>query len=116
MTQLDVFRNFRGHAADELLDFLNQALLLFPDDFKQRLKQVVDSLPREGDNMQKVLELVRAQWRGINSQKWVRIAVAGPTRTGKESLVKAIRSTPPTNCSIFSTKPCSCFPTISSSA
>ncbi len=92
MTQLDVFRNFRGHAADELLDFLNQALLLFPDDFKQRLKQVVDSLPREGDNMQKVLELVRAQWRDINSRKWVRIVVAGPTRTGKESLVKAIRS------------------------
>ncbi len=91
MTQLDVFRNLRGHASEELLDFLNQALLLFPDDFRQRLRQVVDSLPREGDNMQKVLELVRAQWRDLNSRQWVRIAVAGPNRTGKESLVKAIR-------------------------
>ncbi len=90
--QLDVFKNLRGQASPELLDFLNQVLVFFPLDFAYRLKQVVDALPRDGDNMQKVLELVRSQWRDINSQRWVRIAVTGPNRTGKESLVKAILS------------------------
>ena len=63
-----------------------------PEDVRFRLKQVIDSLSPEGDNMHKVLELVRSQWRGIQSDQWIQIAVAGSARTGKNSLINAIAS------------------------
>ncbi|MDA2933046.1 GTP-binding DUF697 domain-containing protein [Acidobacteria bacterium AH-259-D05] len=90
LAQPDVFANIRDWAPEDLLRFLDQIVILLPDELRFRLKQVMDSLSPEGDNMQKVLELVRSQWRGIQSQEWVQIAVVGPGRTGKSSLVSAI--------------------------
>jgi len=88
--ETDVFANLREWAPQELLRFLDQVVVLFPDQARYRLKQVVDSLPREGDNVHKVLELVRAQWRGLRSEEWVSVAVVGPAQTGKSTLVQAI--------------------------
>lgn len=88
---LDLFARLRGWAAPELIDFLNQMALLLPEELKYRLKQVMDSLPEEGDNMQKVLEVVRGQWKDIQYDQSIRIAVVGPARTGKSSLISAIR-------------------------
>ena len=87
----DVFRNLRTTAPTELLDFLNQVLLLFPDEFSYRVRQVIETLPEEGDNLQRVLEVVRAQWKHLQSDDWVEIAVVGPAQTGKASLVSTIR-------------------------
>ena len=87
----DCFEKLRGTAPDDLLDSLNQMLLLCPETFRDRVNQVVNLLPREGDNWQKVLELVRTQWEDIQSQDWVKIAVVGPSQTGKNALVGAIR-------------------------
>ncbi len=86
----DVFANVRDSAPDELLSFLDQITLFLPDGVKYRLKQVLDSLPPQGDNLQKVLELVRCQWKDLQTQEWVQIAVVGPAQTGKSSLVGAI--------------------------
>ena len=89
-TQQDVFTNIRDWAPENLLSLLDQVVLFLPEDVRFRLKRVIDSLSPEGDNTQKVLELVRAQWRGIQSNEWIQIAVAGSARTGKNSLIKAI--------------------------
>lgn len=89
-TSFDVFANLRGWASSELLNFLDQAIRLVPDDNKYRLKQVIDSIPREGDNLQKVLELVRSQWKDLRFDASFQIAVTGPARTGKNSLLRAI--------------------------
>ncbi len=90
MMQTAVFHNIRGFAPNELLNFLEQVVTFFPDHVRTRLHQVVDSLPRDGDNMQRVLELVRSQWRGIQSQDWVRIALVGPAQTGKTTIFHAL--------------------------
>ncbi|MFQ5738398.1 MAG: GTP-binding protein [Acidobacteriota bacterium] len=87
----DIFGKIRGDAPSELLDFFRQLLPFFPDEFKYRLKRVIDALPPEGDNMHKILDLVRSEWKDIQSQEWIRIAVVGPSQTGKTSLVAAIR-------------------------
>ncbi len=89
-TPPDVFANVRDSAPDELLSLLDQIALFLPEGVKYRLKQVLDSLPPEGDNLQKVLELVRCQWKDLQTQEWVQIAVVGPAQTGKSSLVGAI--------------------------
>ncbi len=89
-TSIDVFANLRGTAPPELLAFLDQLIMLFPEELRYRLKQVMDSLPRSGDNMQKVLEVVRHQWKDIQSEQWVQIAVVGPSKTGKTSLHETI--------------------------
>ncbi len=86
----DVFAKVRGWAPTEVLEFLDQVLLFFPDDFKYRIKQVVDSLPANADNLDKVLELVRRQWQDLQSDEHFQIAVAGLPRAGKSSLVKMI--------------------------
>ncbi len=86
----DIFANIRDSAPVELLGFLDQIVHLLPEGSRYRLKQVFDSLPPEGDNMQKVLELVRSQWKDIQSQEWVRIAIVGPGQTGKSSLLAAL--------------------------
>ena len=102
LAEQDVFANIRDWAPEDLLSFLDQVVLLLPEDVRFRLKRVIDSLSPEGDNMQKVLELVRSQWRGIQSEEWVQIAVAGPARTGKNSLINAIvRRQDPESESIF---------------
>ncbi len=91
LTQPSTLENLRGLAPGEVLDFLEQLLAFFPSEFRYRLKRVVESLPREGDNMQRVLELVRSQWKDIRSQDWVKIAITGPAQTGKATLLRAIR-------------------------
>ena len=89
-TQRDIFFNIREWAPADLLVFLDQILVLMPGDLKYRLGEVLDALPPEGDNMHRVLQLVQSQWKHIQSQDWVEIAVVGPARTGKNSLVKAL--------------------------
>lgn len=86
----DVFAQIRGWAPAEVLEFLDQVMFLFPDDFKHRIKQVIDSLPAEADNLDKVLELVRRQWEDLQSDEHFQIAVAGLPRAGKSSLVRMI--------------------------
>ncbi len=86
----DIFANIRDSAPVELLEFLDQIVILLPEGFRYRLKQVFDTLPSHGDNLQKVLELVRSQWKDIQSQDGVQIAIVGPGRTGKSSLLAAL--------------------------
>jgi uncharacterized protein (DUF697 family)/GTP-binding protein EngB required for normal cell division len=90
MHDIDVFAKIRGWAPGELIDFLNQLMVLFPGELKYRLKQVIDGLPNQGDNTQRVIELVRNQWREMQTSDCMQIAVAGPAKTGKASLVRAI--------------------------
>jgi GTP-binding protein EngB required for normal cell division len=92
MSKKDVFQNLRGSAPDELLDFLGQVVQFLPDEFRFRLRQVMRALPAEGDNMHRVLELIRNQWRDIQFERWVRISIVGPAHTGKASLLEAIQS------------------------
>ena len=87
----DPFQNVRGFAPDELFDLLNQILGFFPEEFRYRVQRVIDNVPADGDNMHKVFELVRGQWRGITSEEWVRIAITGPSQAGKSSLFNAIQ-------------------------
>ncbi len=42
--------------------------------------------------MQRILEVVRAQWRGIQSEDWIRIAIVGPSQTGKTTLLNTIEA------------------------
>lgn len=100
---MDVFANLRQQAPRELMEFLDQLLVLFPEELKYRLKQVIDALPPEGDNMHRILELVRFQWRDIRSDEKVSIVVVGPSQTGKTSLVREItRAQVPSGEPIFS--------------
>jgi len=86
----DIFANIRDSAPVELLGFLDQIVTLLPEGFRYRLQQVFDSLPPQGDNLQRVLELVRSQWKDIQSQERVQIAIVGPGQTGKSSLLAAL--------------------------
>jgi uncharacterized protein (DUF697 family)/GTP-binding protein EngB required for normal cell division len=90
MDDIDVFARLRGWASRELIEFLDQLMVLFPGELKYRLKQVIDALPDQGDNTQRVIELVRNQWREMQTSDCMQIAVAGPAKTGKSSLVRAI--------------------------
>jgi uncharacterized protein (DUF697 family)/GTP-binding protein EngB required for normal cell division len=94
-SEVDVFANIRDSAPEELLGLLDQIVTLLPVGFRYRLKQVFDSLPPEGDNLQRVLELVRSQWKDIQSQEWVQVAVVGPGQTAKSSLVAALSGRQP---------------------
>jgi GTP-binding protein Era len=51
----------------------------------------MDTFPREGDTLQRVLELVRRQWEGVQSEEWIHIALVGPARTGKSTILETIR-------------------------
>ena len=89
-TQDDVFANIRGWAAPELLTFLDQILVLLPEELKYQLKKVMDVIPPDSDNVHRVLELVRSQWKELQSYSLARIVLVGPAQTGKDSLIKAI--------------------------
>ena len=84
---LNKLRDLAPHKA---LDFLAQILCLFPPEFQHRVTTTIDTLPSSGDNMQRVLEVVRAQWKGIQSRDRVRIDIVGASQTGKTTLLKAI--------------------------
>lgn len=90
VSQEDVFFKIRSWASPELLTFLDQMLILLPEELKFRLKKVIDTIPPDTDNVYQVLELVRAQWKGLQSYTPARIVLVGPAQTGKKSLVKAI--------------------------
>lgn len=85
----DLFRSIRGWAPEPVLDLLDQLAFLLPDDIKYRLKTVMDTLPSRGDNMQKVLEVVRSQWREIQSEEELKISVVGMPQAGKAALIRA---------------------------
>ena len=53
---MDTLSKLRDTAPDELLDLLNQVLRFFPAELQFRLRQVVDTLPGEGENLHKVLD------------------------------------------------------------
>jgi uncharacterized protein (DUF697 family) len=103
MNEFDVFAKVRGWAPGDLVEFLDHLMALLPGELKYRLKQVIDGLPEEGDNTQKVIELVRNQWREMQTSDCLQIAVAGPAKTGKSSLVRVIsRKQVPVCQSVFS--------------
>ncbi len=83
---------FSDAAPPELLKFLSQILRLFPAEFQYRVRKALDTLPAKGDNMQRILEVVQAQWRGIQSEDWIRIAIVGPSQTGKATLLNTIEA------------------------
>ena len=89
---MDTLSKLRDTAPDELLDLLNQVLRFFPAELQFRLRQVVDTLPGEGENLHKVLDLVRGQWEGLQSEDKSCIAIVGPSQTGKASILEAIES------------------------
>ena len=82
----------RDVAPPELLEFLSQILRLFPPEFQYRVRKALDTLPAKGDNMQRILEVVRAQWHGVQSEDWIRIAIVGPSQTGKATLLTTIEA------------------------
>lgn len=88
--QPDILANIRGWAPPDLIVFLDQLVVLLPNELKYRLKVVLDAIPPEGDSMHKVLELVRSQWKSLQSEEWTQIAVVGPARTGKSTLIRTI--------------------------
>lgn len=90
-TKHPVFANVADLVPADLLDFLEQVASLLPDEFRFRLKRVIDSMPPGEDNLQRILELVLAQWKDLRSDEWVQIAVTGPARTGKSSFLKVVR-------------------------
>jgi hypothetical protein len=85
-----VFDAVRDLGPADLLDFLEQVALLLPEEVRHRLRVVVASAGGRKDALQRALEVVRAQWEGLQAEEGVRIAVVGPVRTGKSSLVAAI--------------------------
>ena len=89
---MDTLSKLRNTAPDELLDLLNQVLRFFPAELQFRLRQVVATLPDEGENLHKILDLVRGQWEGLQSEDNACIAIVGPSQTGKASILDAIKS------------------------
>jgi len=70
-----------------MASFLEQCAALMPDDARQRLRRVIQSAGRSPDAVLRAIDLVRAEWEGLRAGENVRIAVVGPARTGKSSLV-----------------------------
>ena len=89
-SETDIFHPLRGWAPDQVLEFLDQLTLLLPDDVKYRLKTVMETLPRQGDNMQKVLEVVRGQWQELQCEEELHISIVGLPGSGKTSLTQAL--------------------------
>ncbi len=85
-----VFDPVRDLGPADLLDFLEQVTLLLPEEVRYRLHRVISSAGGRRDGLQRALEVVRAQWEGLQAEECVRIAVIGPARTGKSSLIAAI--------------------------
>lgn len=85
-----MFDAVRDLGPSDLLDFLEQVALLLPEEVRYRLRRVLASAGGRKDGLQRALEVVRAQWEGLQAEDRVRIAVIGPARTGKSSLIAAI--------------------------
>ncbi|HXK59481.1 MAG TPA: GTP-binding protein [Acidobacteriota bacterium] len=89
---LDVFSRIRSWVPKELLNLLDQIVYFFPQETRLSLKRVVDTLPPTPDNVSKVYEMVREQWKDLWGRDQVNIAVVGPGQTGKSGLVRALTS------------------------
>lgn len=87
---VDVFSQIRGWAPRELLNLLDQLVHFFPQDTRLSLKRVIDSVPPTPDNLTKVYEIVREQWKDLRGGDQLTIAVVGPGQTGKTGLVRAL--------------------------
>ena len=85
-----VFANLREYGSKEFIEFLEQCSALLPEMLRFRLRSAIRALPAEGDNFERILELVRKHWEGLQSDEWVRIALVGPAQTGKQTLVQEI--------------------------
>jgi uncharacterized protein (DUF697 family)/signal recognition particle receptor subunit beta len=90
LENLRVFSNLREFASKEFIEFLEQCAALLPEVVRFRLRSAIRALPSEGDNLERVLELVREQWKGLRSDNEVKIALVGPAHTGKSTLVQEI--------------------------
>ena len=80
----------KGLASEEALEFLSQLLRLFPTEVQTHVTTALEALPSTGDNIQKVLEIVKGQWEGIQSKKLLNIAILGASQTGKTTLLRTI--------------------------
>ncbi|MFB3904447.1 MAG: GTP-binding protein [Acidobacteriota bacterium] len=87
---LDVFAQIRAWAPRELLNLLDQFVYFFPQETRLSLKRVIDTVPAAPDNLTKVYEMVREQWKDLRGQNRLTIAVVGPGQTGKTGLVRAL--------------------------
>jgi len=87
---LRVFSNLREFGSKEFLEFLEQCAALLPEVLRFRLRSAIRALPSEGDNLERVLDLVRKHWEGLQSDEWVKIALVGPAHTGKSTLAQEI--------------------------
>ncbi len=85
-----IFDPIRDLGPPELMDLLEQLAGLLPDDLRLRLRRVVETAGRAEDPLQRVLEVVRAQWEGLRAGDRLQVAVVGPARTGKSTLLAAI--------------------------
>jgi GTP-binding protein Era len=90
LDNLRVFSPLADLSPQEFIDFLEQFASLLPASLRFRLRSAVRSLPPHGDNLERVLELVRKSWEGLQSDDWIQIAVVGPARTGKSTLVREL--------------------------
>lgn len=90
LENLKVFSNVSEFGSREFIEFLEQCAALLPEVAKFRLRSAIRALPPEGDNLERILELVRTHWEGLQSEEWVKIALVGPARTGKSTLVQEI--------------------------
>lgn len=93
--EAEVFNAVSDLAPPDLLEFLEQCASLLPEDTRYRLRQVVDSAGEKGDPLQRVLEICRRQWEGLQYQNDVQVALVGPARTGKSSLLSTITGEDP---------------------
>lgn len=87
---VDVFSQIREWAPRELLHLLDQFVYFFPQEARLSLKRVIDTVPLAPDNLTKVYEMVREQWKDLRGQDQLSIAVVGPGQTGKDGLVRAL--------------------------
>jgi len=87
---VDVFSQIRNWAPRELLHLLDQFVYFFPEEARLSLKRVIDTVPEGTDNLTKVYEMVRQQWKDLRGQDQLSIAVVGPGQTGKTGLVRAL--------------------------
>ncbi|MCK5794870.1 MAG: hypothetical protein KAH12_09185, partial [Anaerolineales bacterium] len=86
-----LFSNIRDLGSPELLGFLDQCAVFFPEDIRFRLQEMMKAIPDKGDTLNRVLGLVARQWEGLRSQKWLKIALVGPASAGKGTLLHTIR-------------------------
>ncbi len=98
-----LFSNIRDLGSPELLGFLDQCAVFFPEDLRFRLQEMMKAIPDQGDTLNRVLGLVARQWEGLRSQKGLNIALVGPASAGKGTLLHTIcGGLPQTDNPIFS--------------